>query len=151
MLEIMENRLDVETGLRVVRAMSDGALEAGMFEGWIPREARGQVRAAGELDPNLGLYFLRLEWPAREVLDFGTWPKARRLVVWTLTEGERARGCIELAAGLFERAFGVRPRFAFVGGSLPSSFRWWEEEVAGCMVSVAEWMPRRCVGVGGKG
>ena len=150
MEEMLENGLDVETGMRRVRVVADGLIEAGRYEGMIPPAARGLARVEVEGDPNLGLHFLRMEWPARDVVDFGTWPKPRRLVVWTLTEGERVRGCIEQAAGLFEGWFGGRPGFALVGVSLPSSFRWWEEEVAGCMVSQAEWIPRRCVAVGGR-
>jgi hypothetical protein len=149
MIEILENRLDVETGWRVARVLSDGALSAEMFEGWMAPEARGLARMEAELEPNLGLYTLSLRWPARDALDFCTWPKPRRLVVWTVTEGERGRECIRLAAGLYERIFGGRPGYAFLG-SWPKDLAWDAEE-SGCAIVQAEWMPRRCVGVGGLG
>ena len=59
MEEMLENGFDVETGMRRVRVVADGLIEAGRYEGMIPPAARGLARVEVEGDPNLGHLLVR--------------------------------------------------------------------------------------------
>lgn len=98
---------------------------------------------------DIGVYHLRAVWPFSGMLDIHSegWPKARRLYVQHFN-GQRISELIRIAAGTFERAVGFAPGFAFVK-VLPARAEW-GQEVYGCLLFAAEWMPKNCVAVGGR-
>lgn len=97
-----------------------------------------------------GAYHLRAEWGFAGMLDFWPreWPKPRRFYVWPLLGGQRASDAIRTAAEVFEQATGFAPKFAFTR-TLPEKAEW-GQDVFGCLLFAAEWLPRNCVVVGGR-
>ena len=150
MQDVLLNELGAD-GLRRIRVIGDGPIEAEPFFGLIPREAEGLVTLSPSVDTLLGLHTLEITWPAREAFDWPSLPKFRRMVVWTVWEGERMRECICKAADKYERLFGGRPGFAFVG-YLPAGAVEGEDVdgAPGCTLFHARWLPKRVVAVGGK-
>jgi len=97
-----------------------------------------------------GAWHLRAEWDYAGMLDFWPreWPKPRRFMVWRLQEGERVSDAILCAASTFSHAVGFLPKFAFVR-TLPEKAEW-GQDVHGCLLFAAEWLPKNCVAVGGR-
>jgi hypothetical protein len=97
-----------------------------------------------------GVYHLRGEWPYFGMLDIQAagWPRMRRILVWSLREGERVSEAIGAAAEMWMNAVGWEPKFAWVR-ALPQGAEWCQN-VYGCILLAAEWMPRNCVAVGGR-
>lgn len=97
-----------------------------------------------------GAYHLRAEWPFFGMLDIWPpqWPKPSRFYVWRLLDGQRVNDAIRTAAEVFEQMTGFAPKFAFTR-TLPEMAEW-GQEVYGCLLLAAEWMPRNCVAVGGR-
>jgi hypothetical protein len=97
-----------------------------------------------------GVYHLQAEWKFWGMLDIQTrhWPKPRRLLVWSLRKGERVSEAIQAAVEMWTKAVGWEPKFAWVR-SLPKGAEWCQE-VHGCILLEANWIPRNCVAVGGR-
>jgi hypothetical protein len=95
-----------------------------------------------------GVYHLRAEWMYWGMLDIKPryWPKPRRLLVWSLRKGERLGDAIQGAVEIWTKAVGWEPMFAWMR-ALPKGVKWCEE-VHGCFLLEAEWIPRNCVAVG---
>lgn len=106
--------------------------------------------ATAERTTEAGAYHLRAEWSFTGILDIWPrhWPKPRRFLVWRLMDGERVSDAILCAANMFSHAVGFLPKFAFVR-TLPEKAEW-GQEVHGCLLFAAEWLPRHCVAVGGR-
>jgi hypothetical protein len=95
-----------------------------------------------------GVYHLRAEWPYRGVLDVKSefWPKAKRLVAWSLIGEEGAAEAILKAVGEFDELFGRAPGFIFVKKSGDVEHG---KDLFGMIFLETEWMLENCVAVGG--
>lgn len=97
-----------------------------------------------------GVFHLRAEWMYWGMLDIKPreWPKPRRLLVWSLREGERVSDAIRAAAEMWTKAVGWEPKYVWIR-SLPKGAEWCQE-VYGCILLETTWIPRNCVAVGGR-
>ncbi len=154
MEEVMVNEL-TEEGRRRMQIAGDAPLTLrAVYCAITPKNEEG-IEMREWKDEVLGLQYGEAEWaPKGEVVDFQPvgWPRARRFVVWGLEPGEKVSEVIILAAKEFLRLFGGKPQFAFMR-KLPKGV----ENATGIMfmgmeilLFEAEWMPKRCVAVGGK-
>lgn len=110
----------------------------------LPRDATVRETVEG------GAHHLRAELPFTGMLDIWPreWPKPRRFYVWRLLDGQRVSEAVRTAAEVFEQATGFAPKFAFVR-TLPEKAEW-GQDVHGCLLFAAEWLPMNCVAVGGR-
>ncbi|MFZ5856758.1 MAG: hypothetical protein ACOYZ6_08005 [Chloroflexota bacterium] len=128
-----------EDGMRQLHVMSNEPIHMSL-----PGEAT--VRQTQEA----GAYHLRAEWPFFGMLDIWPreWPKPRRFYVLRLLDSQRVSDAIRTAAEVFEQAAGRAPKFAFVRTLPPRAED--GQDVYGCILLVATWLPRDCVAVGGR-
>lgn len=139
----VEDCILTETGRRFLHLMSNAAIVYSLPEG---------VKAEATVEA--GVHHLRVHMPVRGPVDFRCegWPRPRRLVMWSLLEGERMSEIILRAAEQFQGLFGGAPMFAFVR-SLPSGIEpgrvipFGDDEI---LLFNAEWMFGRSVAVGGR-
>lgn len=103
-----------------------------------------------EIVQEAGVWHLRAEWPFWGMLDVQAegWPRPRRLLVCRLREGERVSEMIEAVAERWMQAMGWAPKFAWVR-ELPEKAEW-GQDVFGCILLAAKWLPGQCVAVGGR-
>ncbi len=128
-----------EDGYRKLHVMSNRPINMSL-----PRDATVKESVEG------GAHHLRAELPFTGMLDIWPreWPKPRRFLVWRLLEGERVSDAILSAANMYLHAVGYAPKFAFTR-TLPPRAEW-GQDVFGCLLFAAEWLPRNCVAVGGR-
>jgi len=98
----------------------------------------------------IGVWHWRTEIPYRGVMDFHCegWKKFRRLVVWSLEGHGSVREAISQSYTYFFVLFNFRPGFIFIN-KLPKGAENCQL-VEGMFLTETEWMPGRCVAVGGK-
>src|SRR3990172_6213810 len=150
--EVVLNGLGPD-GMREVKILSDVPPVSAVWQ-WergLPAMALERLRLDEQCDEALGLYSAELRWPVFEpidVINFGP-RRFRRLMMVSYVYAARVSECIGLAAESFFAGTHFRPRFAFVR-ELPKGA---EDgmEIDGVMLMEAEWMPSRCVAVGGRG
>jgi len=128
-----------EDGYRKLHVMSNSPIRMSL-----PKDATVCETEEG------GAYHLRAEWAFFGMLDIWPryWIKPRRFYVWRLLDGQRVSEAIQTAAEVFEQAVGWAPKFAFAR-TLPEKAEW-GQDVYGCILIAAEWLPKNCVAVGGR-
>jgi hypothetical protein len=149
MEEIMINEL-THDGMRRVKVIGDAPLSVSMYQAAVPCEARDRAKLISGGDGLLGLFSLEVTWPVYGPIMFAICgpKKFRRLMVVNFIYEERVSDCIELARIMFFAGTHFAPKYAFLL-DLPNGA---EDcmDVHGCILLQAEWMPARCVAVGGR-
>jgi len=151
MEEIVINELTHE-GMRRVKVIGDTAISVTRYQAMVPYEAfvRAPVDVVSSRDDALGLFCAELTWPVFEPYEiFNYGPKRfRRVMIVNFVYAERVSDCIYLAVINYFSGTRFMPGYAFVS-QLP---RGAEDGmcVHGVQLFVAEWMPARCVAIGGR-
>lgn len=166
MIEVVVNELR-QDGMRRLKVISDVAfdpspnpspnsmeqeryLERGMMRR-VPEVARSRVQVSRSVDEALGIHSLEVAYPVYGPFDVAVFSskKFRRLFFVNYVYGSRVSECIELARVEFFSRTKFAPSYAFVK-CLPAGV---EDgiDVHGLFLIQAEWMPEKCVGVGGIG
>ena len=151
MEEIVINELTHE-GVRRVKVIGDAAILVSRYQAMVPREAfvRAPVDVASSRDDALGLFSAELTWPVfepYEIFNYGP-RRFRRLMMVNFVYAGRVSDCIYLAVINYFSGTRFMPGYAFVS-ELP---RGAEDGmcVHGVQLFEAEWMPARCVAIGGR-
>ena len=151
MEEIVINELTHE-GVRRVKVIGDAAILVSRYQAMVPYEAfvRAPVDIISSRDDALGLFSAEMTWPvfeAYEIFNYGQ-KRFRRLMMVNFVYANRVSDCIYLAMVNYFSGTRFMPGFAFVS-DLPKG----AEDgmcVHGVQLFEAEWMPARCVAVGGR-
>jgi hypothetical protein len=148
MNEIIVDEL-THDGMRRVKVIADNADDFPRVCGVVPGIARDKMQTNNSHDDALGIFSMNLTWPVFGPYDFFIYgpKKFRRLMVVNYEYAERVSDCIELARIMFFAGTHFAPKYVFVA-ELPKGA---EDcmDVHGCILLQAEWMPARCVAVGG--
>lgn len=159
MEEIVINELTHE-GMRRVRVMGDSPFTPSpqpspegrggrRWERGIPLIAMDRLQVVNSHDETLGLYMMELTWPVFEpvdILNFGP-RRFRRLMMVHYSYAERVSECIRLGVEEFMVRTRWMPGYAFIS-EIPNGA---EDcmHVHGVELLQSEWMPQRCVAIGG--
>jgi len=153
MEEIVINELTHE-GVRRVKVIGDNPLTPPSprfaWERVVPAVALDKMKMIDACDQALGIFSMELTWPvfeAYEIFNYG--PKRfRRLMMVNFVYAGRVSDCIYLAVINYFSGTRFMPGYAFVS-ELP---RGAEDGmcVHGVQLFEAEWMPARCVAIGGR-
>ena len=112
---IVENGVN-RAGLRILHAICSSKPDPSE---WIaqclPMSSVGEMTMSLEEEKGLGMWHLRLFWPAREVVDMGTDGKRVPGVMWRLADGERVSEGLESAGNIYIANFSCSPRVGLVG------------------------------------
>ena len=136
---IIVSDIVTEDGMRQLHVMSNEPIRMSL-----PNEATVQQTQEA------GAYHLLAEWPFFGMLDIWPrdWPKPRRFYVWRLLDGQKVSDAVRTAAEVFEQATGWAPKYAF---ARPFPHRAdWGQDVHGCILLEATWLPKNCIAVGGR-
>lgn len=134
---IIENSLK-EDGLRRVHLMSNQELPT-IF----PQFGEGQVTKKDDV------YHFYREWFMRGAMEIQCegWPKYRRMVLWHLNGYRFVKDAMFEAYREFTRVFDARPEYAFLW-KLPGNVSN-GDELAKMIILEAEWVPKKCIALGG--
>jgi hypothetical protein len=134
--------------MRRLKIVGDAEIEAERYLALAPERARGMATLKPGRDDLLGLFSLELTYPIFEPYEImiHSRMKFRRLFFAHYSYGSRVSECIALARSEFLRLTGFAPMFVFAPGVPDDLFGSVRE---GCVLIQAEWMPARCVAVGG--
>lgn len=134
-------------GMRRLKVVGDTVLDAERYLAMVPERARELATLTPGRDDAFG-FSLELMYPIFEPYEVMLHSRMqfRRLFFVHYSYGSRVSECITLARSEFLRRTGSAPMFAFVPG-LPEDLFGSVRE--GCVLIQAEWMPARCVAVGG--
>lgn len=151
MQEVILNVLTHE-GMRVVKVLSDSPLTLALsrWEREMPAITEGRVFISENCDQALGLFSVELRWPVFGRVDvaYPGLKRFRRFMMVHYSYATRVSECIRLAVDSFFVCTHFRPGYTFVR-SLPQGIEN-GTEVDDVILIEAEWMPARCVAVGGR-
>lgn len=149
MEDVVINQL-TRDGMRLIKVIGDAEISSERYQAAVPFDARSRADVRAERDEMLGLFSLMIQWPVFEPFDFFIFgpKKFRRLMVVHYAFAERVSECIRLARDEFFARTHFTPRDVYLA-ELPKGAEMWTS-VHGCILQVAEWMPARCVAVGGR-
>lgn len=136
-------------GMRRMKIIGDAEIQTAKYEVLIPAEARPLAVFVPGCDDVLGLFSLEITFPVYGPCDvFYHGPKKfRRLMFVNFAYAARVSDCIELARAEYFARTHYAPGYAFVQ-SLPEGKD--GELIHDCVLLSAEWMPARCVAIGGR-
>lgn len=148
MNEIVMNELGHD-GMRQIKIISDVQISGDQYLYLIPEIAREHVDFGHKHDNLLGLFSLYISFPVHSMWDvFYHSPKEfRRFMFVHHIYAERVSQCIEMARDAFFASTHFLPMYAYLAELLPGAEI--GMDVHGCILQVAEWMPKNCVAVGG--
>jgi hypothetical protein len=107
---VLENRIDLETGMRVLHVMSPSAIEI-KFDDFTTKTQRVTKESIDEIR----LHHLEARWLMRgELVEFVSGEWRRRVSLYFLRPGERVRDAIMEAAVAYALAEGKDPDYAWV-------------------------------------
>jgi len=155
MRQVTTNKLSHD-GMRQVKIIGDSAFAAddAVTALWqygiqVPELSVAKMQVEAAADADLGLFSLDVTWAV-----YGPWEvqylspkKFRRFMFVHYLYAERVSTCIEMAWEQFFIRTHFAPRDAYVAEL--SKGMAMGMDVHGCILQAAEWMPARCVAVGG--
>lgn len=136
-------------GMRCVRIIGDKEISQERYQALAGVEARSLVTFKPAVDELLDIHSLEMSWPIYEPFEVSIHgpKKFRRLMFVHYSFASRVSDCIALARTEYFARTHFSPKFAFVQ-SVPAGKD--GELVHDCVVLSAEWMPARCVAIGGR-
>lgn len=148
MEEVVLNVL-THDGTRVVKVLSDAEIDIEKYRAWVRPEALPFLETICFRDKALNLYSVEMRWPVYGPCDMQYLsPKGfRRFMVVNYQYAPRVSECVKLAVEAFFEGTHFRPGYAFVR-ELPAGAGDLVE-LYGVTLLRSEWMPARCVAVGG--
>lgn len=148
MIEIVKNELGHD-GMRLIKIISDAAIDAGRFQYLVPPAARERAVFSAGIDGLLWTHSLEISFPVYGPYEvFYPSPKGfRRFMFVHFDYASRVSECIKLARDAFVRGMFFPPMYAYIS-TLPEGADEFTT-VHGCELFSAEWMPSNCVAVGG--
>lgn len=136
-------------GMRTVRIIGDKEISQVKYVRLVAPEARTLVVFKVGVDELLDIHSLEMTWPIYGPFDVAIYGpmKFRRFMFINFAYASRVSDCIALARTEYFARTHFAPKFAFVQ-NVPEDKD--GELVHDCILLCAEWMPARCVAIGGR-
>lgn|GEM_PF-2339107 len=136
-------------GMRTMRVVGDREISQERYQLYVAAEARSFIAFKPAVDELLDIHSLEMSWPIYEPFDVSIYgpKKFRRFMFIHFSYAARVSDCIGLARTEFFARTRFAPQFAFVQNAPVEKAG---ELVHECFLMSAEWMPARCVAIGGR-
>lgn len=136
-------------GMRTVRIIGDREISQVKYVRMVAPEARTLVVFKPTVDELLDIHSLEMTWPVYGPFDVAIHgpKKFRRFMFINFAYAARVSDCIALARTEYFARTHFAPSYAFAQ-SIPEDKE--GELIHDCILLSAEWMPARCVAIGGR-